>query len=270
MKKVDYHIHTDFSDDAVSKTEDVIKRAITLGLNEIAITDHIEFDSPPSQYVVNYNTVVFDEYDKNRLFLKEKYANKINIILGAEIGLKPDVKDQVERFVKNNNLDFIIGSTHTLDNFELHLRNFGANEGKPKTYKRYFNEVLNSARLYDEFDVYGHLDVIVRYVDYTDRSFKYEQYSNILDDILNTIINKGKGIELNTSGLRYGMGASHPQFDIIKRYRELGGEIITVGSDAHFLEDIYKDCEYGYAMLQKAGFSQLTLFRQRKPLFISL
>ena len=102
------------------------------------------------------------------------------------------------------------------------------------------------------------------------RRYSYKQYADIIDEILKLLIEKGKGIEINTGGFKYGLGHPNPTEDIIARYRELGGEIITVGADAHKPEHVAFDFEKVSGILKEAGFSYYTVFKNRKPEFVKL
>lgn len=139
-----------------------------------------------------------------------------------------------------------------------------------QAYIRYFEEVLKNVNLYDEFDVYGHIDYIIRYGGYENKTLIYSEYEEVLDEILKTLINKGKGIEVNTSGFRYGLETAHPNEEILKRYRSLGGKIITVGSDAHQTKDLYSNFEKVYSLLKSLGYEYYTVFQNREPRFIKL
>ncbi len=142
---------------------------------------------------------------------------------------------------------------------------------RKEAYLRYFEEVLQNIKLYDnEFDVYGHLDYVVRYGGYAEKRIDYQEFREILDEILIQLIKKDKGIEINTSGIRYGLGNPHPNIDIVKRYKELGGKIITIGSDAHKVEDFAKDFDIAYDLLKEAGFDEIAIFHHRKPDFIKI
>ena len=96
----------------------------------------------------------------------------------------------------------------------------------------YFESILENISAYDGFDVYGHIDYVVRYGPNRNREYSYGRYKDILDEILKKLISMGKGIELNTGGYHYGLGEPNPCTAVIRRYRELGGEIITIGADA--------------------------------------
>jgi len=267
MFYADYHIHTSFSSDCQEEMENQIKKAIDIGLKEIALTDHVDFDYPDPQFpfMIDYDKYLI-EFNK----LKEKYKEQINIVLGVEIGYQPHIVKELEDFLANYNFSFIICSMHVCDRLDLYNGDFFEGKNQKNAYLRYFECVLDNVKGYDNYDVYGHIDYINRYGNYDNKILSYEDYLDIIDSILKIIIESGKGIEINTSGFRYGLGHPSPQFPILKRYKELGGEIITVGSDAHRKEDICFSFDYAYEMLRKAGFSKITVFRNRKPYFISI
>ena len=139
-----------------------------------------------------------------------------------------------------------------------------------EAYLEYFESILDNLAVFDCFDVYGHLDYIVRYGPNTNKFYSYEKYKDILDKILRTIIQKGKGIEINTGGFKYGLGHPNPTEEILTRYRELGGEIITIGADAHTPEHIAFDFHKIPQLLTDCGFRYYTVFKERKPFFYKL
>ena len=118
-----------------------------------------------------------------------------------------------------------------------------------------------------DFDVLGHIDYVVRYGKETAEHYSYRKYADEIDAILKKVLDMGKGIELNTGGYKYGLGFCNPHPDIIRRYRELGGEIITVGADAHCPEHIAYDFAKAKAVLEECGFRYYTVFEERKPVF---
>jgi histidinol-phosphatase (PHP family) len=261
----DYHTHSNFSSDSEAPMEFMIEKAIALGLKEIALTDHLDYDypDPAFPFLIDYN-----DYYKTLYHLKEKYKNSIKIIFGVEIGLQPHLKQKIEEFCKNTDLDFIIGSTHVVDQLDLYNGDFSNGKTQYQMYLRYFEDVLDNIHIHDHFNVYGHIDYINRYGNFDNTLLNYIDYKDIIDELLKSLIDKEKGIELNTSGYRYKLGQTHPQFSILKRYKELGGEIITVGSDAHKPEDIASHFETAYNLLKEANFKYITLFEKQKPKFI--
>lgn len=121
-----------------------------------------------------------------------------------------------------------------------------------------------------DFDVLGHMDYVVRYGKEKEKSYFLQDYAEITDEILRSLIMQGKGIELNTAGFKYGLGFAHPHISILKRYKELGGEVITVGSDAHQPENIAYDFDRAKEVLKDSGFKYYTEFKGRKPIFIQV
>ena len=134
-------------------------------------------------------------------------------------------------------------------------------------YRAMFEETLTIVKRVDDFDSLGHLDYIVRYGREQERSYSYDANKEIIDEILKHLIANGKGLELNTAGLKYGLPFAHPYPEILRRYRELGGEIITVGSDGHKPEHLAYDFQKVEGILSACGFKYYTEFRQRKPIF---
>lgn len=261
MIKRDYHIHTSYSDDCRIPMEKMIESAVEKGLCEIALTDHVDFDS-------NYNLTTvpidYDEYRREFAYLKEKYSCKINLLLGVEIGLSHASEDAIKSFLSGYPFDFVIGSIHAVNGSDVYLDSYSKGKSQKEAYQEYFEYALECSKMRDCYEVFGHLDYINRYGGFADKTLKYKDYSDIIDEILKSVIENGKGFEINTSGYRYGLGQLHPQKDIIKRYHELGGEIITIGSDSHRPEDIAANFDTVYEVLQNIGIRYLAAFNQRK------
>ncbi|MCR4892397.1 MAG: histidinol-phosphatase HisJ family protein [Lachnospiraceae bacterium] len=195
----------------------------------------------------------------------------LEVLFGVELGLQPQLVPFSREYAASYPFDFIIGSSHVVKKqdpaFSAYFERFSTEK---EALMAYFEEELLCAQKFDEFDVYGHLDYAARYAPSGKDVFSYRKYADVLEEILKTLIDKGKGIEINTGGFRKSIHRSNPHPDILKRYRELGGEIITVGSDAHRVEDVAADFARAEKILREGGFTHYTLFRQRKPFFIEL
>jgi len=266
MLIADYHTHSSFSEDSEEPMEKMIISAINLGLKEIAFTDHLDYDYADTEFTFLLDINAYAEsFEK----LKNKYKDKIKLLSGVEIGLQPHLKEKNINFSKSYNFDFIIASTHTTDRKDFYNGDFFIGKTQKNAYLRYFEDVLENILIHRElnFNVYGHLDYINRYGNYDNKILNYMDFKNLIDEILKTLISCQKGIELNTSGFRYGLNQTHPQPEILKRYKELGGEILTVGSDAHKAADIFADFDKAYEIIKSAGFNYITLFEQQKPRF---
>lgn len=269
MIYTDYHLHTTFSHDGISTMEEHIKNAINLKLKEICFTEHYDiYDGLKNNAL---KTIDVENYVEKFNQYKEKYKNQINLKLGIEIGLQPDIKDIICNIVTQYHFDFIIGSSHITCKKDISKDpTFFDGLTQKEAYTKYFKEVLENVKLYDEFDVYGHIDYIVRYGEYEEKKIKYSDYKEILDEILTNIIEKGKGIEINTSGYRYGLNTPHPNLEILKRYKELGGKIITIGSDAHKVDDACFNFDEAIQLLKQIGYENYTIFENRIPKFIKI
>ncbi len=267
MLKADYHIHTGFSEDCNIPMEQMVKYAIKLGLKDIALTDHNDYDYPNPDYnfLINY-----DEYLIKFNSIKEKYSRNINIILGLEIGLQSHINQKNEELTQKYPFDFIIGSIHVGDKLDFYNGDFFKGKKQKNAYLRYFENMLENFTNFSNFDVCGHLDYIVRYGDFKEKKLSYNDFTDIIDTILKTLITRNQGIEVNTSGYKYKLNNPHPKLEIIKRYKELGGQILTVGSDAHDPKYIYSNFDKAYEIIKEAGFSKITLFKNRNPYFINI
>lgn len=262
----DCHVHTNISHDGVSKIEDYLSIANSKNVNEITFTEHYDvYDGINS----NLNTLDVENYFTKFNQIKENNDFKINF--GIEIGLQPDIIDNVKNVVEKYPFDFIIGSSHITCKKDMAMdKTFFEGYTRYEAYLRYFKEVLENIKIYNEFDVYGHLDYVVRYGGYLEKKINYNEFNEILDNILEELIKKDKGIEINTSGIRYKLGNPHPNIDIIKRYIMLGGKIITIGSDSHKTDNLAQDFNLVYDMLDYLNIKEVAVFRNRKPDFIKI
>lgn len=265
MNCIDYHMHSNFSSDSDAEMEDMVKSAIAMGIKHIAITDHVDYFYPDPEFPF---MIDYEDYRKAVFDLKDKYKNYIDIAFGVEMGLQRPADEPVNEFLGKNSFDFVIGSTHCVNGLEMYGDSFYKGKTKEEAYREYFEDVLKSVKCCPGFNVYGHLDYVNRYGGYKENSLKYTDYKDIIDEILKELISRGKGIEINSSGFRYGLRHAHPQADIVKTYKRLGGEIITTGSDAHKPGDVSADFKTVYAMLEEAGFKYVTIFKDGKPEFI--
>lgn len=262
--KSDYHMHTAFSHDSESLPEDMIKGALAKGLNTICFTDHYDKD-----YFEWGKESIFDidEYFQTLLPLKEKYSSQIKVCIGVEIGLQPHLGKAFDEFVAAYPFDFVIGSAHVLQGLDLAVSNLFHDKTDHEVYQMMFDEMLEEIKTTTQFDVLGHIDYMVRYGKNKAKDYSYHKFKEQIDSILNHLIDHQKGIELNTAGLKYGLPFAHPHPDILKRYRELGGEIITVGADGHRPEHIAYDFHKAVDILKSCGFKYYTEFEQRTPVF---
>lgn len=265
--KADFHLHTTFSGDGKVSPEGVIQTAIQKGFTAICFTDHLDMDFPYPDLSFDLDT---ETYVSTIHKLQSEYADQIEICLGVELGLQPHLGHSYRSYTSRFPFDFVIGSTHLVDGFDPYYPVFWESHNQDQGIRQYLDVTLENIKATDSFDVYGHLDYIIRYVPSEQKVFPYSEYADKVDEILRLLIEKGKGLEINTGGYRSGLTVPNPCPDILRRYLELGGEIITIGSDAHTAEYVGSSFSQAYDILRDCGFRYFTVFRERKPVFYPL
>lgn len=261
----DYHMHCNFSGDSQTPMEDMIKKSIKLGLKEICFTDHVDYDVITDPNIkIDYN-----KYFEDLNFYGKKYKEKITIKKGVEMGLQNQILDRCSNEIKVLDFDFVIASIHTINKLELFTGDFQKGKTQHQAYENYYKELLNIINLYDDYSVLGHLDLIKRYGNY-DTILQDDLFYDYLETILKKVIYSGKGIELNTSSFRYNLPDLTPSKNILKMYKDLGGEILTIGSDSHNPNQIAVKFDYIYDVIQNIGYKYICKFNKMKPEFIKL
>lgn len=265
----DYHLHTRYSMDSNAAVESMIQAAIDKGIKEIAVTDHIDYEFPNPGG--NLWVVDMDDYLETLAQMQQKYRGQIVIRRGIELGIQESCLDRCLRFYEQykRELDFIIASRHAIGGVDPYEVNLFQSNRRHQCYEEYFEAVASMVQLFPYASVYGHLDYLVRY-DPGEEKYSYEEFAPLLDQILTQIIANGAGIELNTSGYRVGLGRPLPPWNIVQRYRELGGTILTTGSDAHSPEDVGLSMETCYQTLRSMGFTSISTFHERKAMAVPL
>lgn len=265
----DCHMHSSFSADSETPMKQMIEKSMALGLSGICFTEHFDPDYPPTPDQAAF-PLDFASYWDTFSSLKEAYAKQISLHFGIELGLQPHLKDQFHSIVTEYPFDFVIGSSHVVHGKDPYYSLYYEHRSEEEAYREYFESIAQNLRIISDIDVYGHLDYVVRYGPNQNKYYSFSNYQDIIDEILKLLIQKGIGIEMNTGGFHYGLGQPNPCTDILKRYRELGGEILTIGADAHKPEFIGYDFDKAAAILLNCGFSYYTVFANRKPHFLPL
>lgn len=261
--QIDYHVHTSYSADSKAPIEDMIQQAIEFGINEICITEHMDIDYPGDiDFTVDYTHI----FPKMR-HLQEKYKGKILIKTGCELGLMPNIKAKLNDFVHTYPFDYVIGSTHVVGGLDPYDGVYYENKSRKESYEGYFQEVYDNIKDNYAFDCVGHLDYIIRYYPGNPQQLIYSDFQEFIREIFKLIIRQGQGIEVNTSGYRKNLQQTHPHYNAITDYYQLGGEIITLGSDAHTPADIGYGIKNQIRILKTIGFKNITTFEARKPIF---
>ncbi len=263
----DTHMHSQYSGDSDATQDAMVNAAIEKELTGICFTDHLDIDYPddPDLFLLD-----LPNYTSSVLAQRARCQNRIDVRLGIELGLQPHLAALHKDILSQYPFDFVIASSHVVHGFDPYYPAFYEGRTEEACYREYFESILENIRAFDDFDVYGHIDYVVRYGPNRNEQYSYALYSDIIDEILRLLIEKGKGIEINTGGFKYGLGHPNPTEEIIARYHALGGEIITIGADAHKPEHVAYAFEKVPEILKKAGFHYFTVFKQRKPVFVTL
>lgn len=260
----DCHMHTEFSADSETKITDQVEQAIALNIPRICFTDHMDMDYPGGDFQLNT-----EAYVKRVLELQEEYKDKISIGLGVEVGLQEHLQERLQAYVDRYPFDFVIGSVHLIYGEDPYFGKIFDRIGDAEVYREYFQATHKALKKAPQIQTLGHLDYVVRYGREKDKEYSYKKFQDEIDEVLKLLVEKGIALEVNTAGFRM-LSFPNPHPDVIRRYRELGGEMITIGSDAHTPQVM----AYGYdklpALLEACGFRYYTVFYQKKPRFIKI
>lgn len=258
---MDYHTHSTNSIDGKNTVMEMCSSAVARGINEIAITDHYEPVSGDESCRLYRPNVYWTDVLKAR----EKFKGRLKIKMGVELGQPHRFQETSELLINSFPYDYVLGSAHKLssgiDVGQLDYDTITLDE----LSTAYLKELHGLAK-WGKFDCIGHLDLIKRYsTDHYKTRITLLSHYDMLSEVLKTVILKGKGIEINTSGLRQAPKETMPGIDVLKLYRELGGEVLTVGSDAHCINDVGRGVSQAIELAREAGFRYITLFSSRLP-----
>jgi len=255
----DYHVHTSFSMDSESRMEAVCQSAIARGIDEIAITDHLDFG--PLESDQPFPT---DGYLAAIQRCQEQFRGQLTVRVGIEVGEPHLFPEQAATVISNDSFDVVLGSAHYAKGMQAAWLPSFFDQPLRTAYDSYFRQVVDLAAEGD-FDVLAHLDLVKR--DARKFGKMYDgpgPYADMIRTALVSLVERGKGIELNTSPLRRGQPEPCPSLEILRWYRELGGEILTLGSDAHVPEAVGSHIDAVREMAMSVGFSRVATFKHRQ------
>ncbi|TCT25490.1 histidinol-phosphatase (PHP family) [Melghiribacillus thermohalophilus] len=259
----DYHVHSHFSADCDIQMEKMIQNALKKGIMEICFTDHIDFDYPDPDFIFEFDLQTYDQHIHQ---MREHYGQEIAIKKGVEIGIQPHLIDRYNEVLNEESFDFIICSMHSTAGYDLHSGKFFEGKTLNEAYETYYTELYYCIKSFKNYSVLGHLDLVKRY--------RYDQnvhhFLEVIEEILKTVITDGKGIEVNTSGYRSGLESGMPDMDILRLYKDLNGEIITIGSDSHTPDTLGYGYQKTVEQLKDIGFTYITTYEKQKPIFHKL
>lgn len=259
----DYHMHSRVSFDAHDTGEMLVRAAEKAGLKEVCFTDHMDYVRGQTE-----QPMIFTEADYSREYDGLESAT-VKIRRGMEYGLYPDNQEQMKRDIARRNYDFVLGSIHFVDDLDVYFAEYWQDKTIYQAQRQYLEEMLTCVQVHEDFDVLAHMTFLQKGVGCPEKKpMPYADHREILDEILRLLAAKGKGLELNTSGVDR-CGGYLPTADFFRRFRELGGEIVTVGSDAHTSDRVGQYTREACQVLKEI-FGYVCTFENRQPIFHKL
>ena len=256
----DYHMHTNVSYDGRMTAMQAVDTAVKVGLKEICFTDHVDYDPLNPESKLQYE---LEKYSAAYDYLTHK---DLKIRRGMEFGMLPDNQEMLQKKTSERHYDFVIGSAHFIKGLDVYFDEYWQDKTVDEAERIDFEETLECVKAHDGFDVLGHLTYITKTrANPVKRAIPYTRFPEITDEIFKILVQKGKGIEVNTSGMR-DANVFLPTEDYLRRFKELGGEIVTVGSDAHDAGRVGQYCHEACALVQDI-FGYVCTFQDRKPIF---
>lgn len=273
MIKADQHTHCHFSTDSDATPESMVQGAIAAGLTQLTLTDHMDLDYPGSTKEEPLFEFDPSEYFKTLIPLKEACRDKLYLGIGIELGLRPgreDLNKQMNKLLSDHSFDFVLGSVHLLDNDDPYYESYWKERSAKDILSKYFSDMLTSLKEYDNFDSLGHLDYLIRYIPpyCGEKDYAIKEYREVMDEILKLLIDKNKALEINTAGLIKGLPCFHPKLEVLNRYLELGGKLITIGSDGHSPDKIATEFKKTEELLRSCGISGYYVYKNRIPEYV--
>lgn len=250
--------------------EEAINIASGNNLGGICFTDHYDFDVPEGVM-----TFTFDPVEQQKAIReaagKIAFKDGFKVLCGIEIGMQPHCVKKMNELMSRHSFDTVISSLHFIDGTDPYHGNYYDGYEYKRGYGHYLETIYDTIRLFPNFDILGHFDYIARYAPYPQTTIYYSEFGDILDVIFRDLIAEGKTFEINTKTYHMFRGRE-PQLDIniLKRYRELGGEFISFGSDAHGSERIGDNFERFIPMLLQAGIKYSVYYEKRKAVVMPL
>ena len=268
---IDLHLHSTCSADGQVSIAGYARRAQELGLVEVGLCEHADFDPRDRSYgyldLARYDREMAEARAKTQVLLRQ----------GVEITYQASLEAEIRAWLARKDWDYVIASVHLVDYDDgwamvsepPAAAAYFSNHSQRQAYVPYFEELLQAARS-RLGDVLGHFDLVKRYGVMSYGRFEPEAFADEIRAVLRAAVEAGVGLEINASGLRQAPGEPYPGLTILRWYREMGGEILTAGSDAHSIEHMAAGIDQALALAAAAGFTAITTFEGRAPRWIAL
>lgn len=265
---LDYHLHSTCSVDGISTIAQYCRCAAEQKFIEIGFCEHADFD-PRDRGCGFFDYTFFRRQIEAQ---RERYGDSLAIRAAVEVTYQASLEKEIRAFLEGKELDYVVGSVHLVEDEqgwaivseEGRCERYFTGRSVHEAYQPYLGEMRRAVES-DLFDLIGHLDLAKRYGVRYYGPFAPSLFAAEVREILKLAVERGVGLEINTSGLRQAPQETYPGLEVLKRYRELGGRILTVGSDAHTVEELGKGIAQALDLAREAGFETITLFEKREP-----
>ncbi len=263
---VDFHVHTDNSDDAHDSLMVIGEKAVDKGLRAFAVTDHAECHR---YWKDSFNLAIRNSYFE-AMKAESAFRGQLALMAGVELGQPLHNLEAAMDVLNSNPWDFVIGSLHLVKGNQDFWKVDYHTANVPGLMKQYFDEIYEMV-CWGQFDTLGHLTYPLRYIEGRERiPVNLEDYMDEIHAILSRLASDGKALELNTQGYRTEYGKPTPDLEMFKLFKKLGGQYVTIGSDCHYAVDVGANVEDGLQLLQAAGFDSVTIYDHREPIQIPI
>lgn len=254
----DNHLHTEFSSDSQMKLEEALAKAASLGIG-LVTTEHLDYDYVQTKYYTEEMNFRFDPEEYWRKYWP--YRGR-GLWLGVELGLSDFSLEYNKDFIGQVPFDQVIGSLHNIDSMDLYYPDYYEGKDKATAYARYLGDMAEQIRKNPYIDILGHIDYICRYAPYADKHICYEELREAVDQVLQAALDTYTVMELNTRRLGDPQ-AVEALLPIYRRYKEMGGRYISLGSDAHVVENIGMNFKVALDMVDELGLQPVTFQGRR-------
>lgn len=264
MKIHDQHVHSYYSFDSKQPIEEYLNKATSFGLDYFVLTDHCDLN-----YLDKGEDLFFSiEKQKDELYLLQSKFKKIKLLSGIEIGYKPSEIERIKKIIATNDFDLVNFSLHESDGIDYYFKEEFDKHGINKTLELYFQRELEAINAFNDYDVFCHLDYGFKTAYLIDNTLKISDYEDVLTKIIKALIKKDKALEINVK-VQSVLPIEHTAY-ILDLYKRLGGNYLTLSSDAHTLIDFRRDFDKYIALIKNCGFTHLTYFIKRNKLLLKL
>lgn len=263
---MDLHTHSRISYDGKQTMEELVTAAEACGMKYVAITEHCDMDLTRHGYTY-HKLPDYDAYFAELAAVRAAHPN-VDVLAGVELGFSPESNGDYAGFLSGKKLDVVLNSVHIVDGEDVYDKSYYESRSREKAYLDYLSAVRQSLDVPYDYDVVGHIGYIARRSLFEPRAYEYCEYADVLDDVLSTIVSREKCLEVNT--------LTPPGYDflplksVLERYRALGGELLSIGSDAHVPSRVGEHFPLALDLLKSLGFPAVYVYKNRKPVAIGL